>query len=180
MLLGIFLMSLTALKKTLAEKSQTELIKEIAELYTKFPIVKEYYSSKLGNPLEALNKYQDIIKKEFVYGTTKGSPKARLSVAKKAIQDFKKLSNDPKLIADIHLTFVEYVSNFNTEFSPDVESFYESPENVFGDILAFLKKHNLLSAYQQRAYLIVKNATESWGHFDTLSDHYENYYGNFE
>ncbi|MFO1372991.1 MAG: DUF6155 family protein [Agitococcus sp.] len=173
-------MSLTTLKKTLAEKSQTELIKEIAELYTKFPNVKEYYSSKLGNPLEVLNKYQDIIKKEFVYGTTKGFPKARLSVAKKAIQDFKKLSNDPKLIADIHLTFVESVSNFNTEFSPNVESFYESPENVFGDILATLKKQNLLLDYQQRAYLIVKNATQGWGHFDTLCEHYENYYGNFE
>lgn len=173
-------MSLTTLKKTLAEKSQTELIKEIAELYTKFPNVKEYYSSKLGNPLEVLNKYQDIIKKEFVYGNKKGFPKARLSVAKKAIQDFKKLSNDPKLIADINFTFVESVSSFNREFDPHVESFYQSPEHVFADTLAFLKKHHLLPDFQQRAYLIVKDAPDGLDFFCNLHEQYENYYGKFE
>jgi hypothetical protein len=91
-------------------------------------------------------------------------PKARLGVARKVVQDFKKLSNNPELLVDLMLTFVEEVSNFNSEFGVDGESYYTSPEGMYDDALSILEKANLLSMFEIRARLIVKNATDGWGH----------------
>ena len=56
-----------------------------------------------------MNKYKSIIEKEFIEGKTRGLPKMRFSVARKAVNDFKKLTNKPELIADIMLTYVESI-----------------------------------------------------------------------
>ena len=171
--------TVTALKKKLELKSKQELIQEITELYKKFPAVKEYYQVQEGDIEVISEKYKDIIKKEFVDGYTRGLPKARLSVARKAVQDFKKFTNNPELLADIMLTFVESISDFNTEFGTDSEAFYTSPENMFEKTLELLKKNDLLSIFEKRAYRIVDNATEGWGHFDSLQERYEQFYGEF-
>ena len=68
---------------------------------------------------EVLDKYKAIIEAEFIEGRTRGSPK--LSVASKAINDFKKLTTDVELIADLSFTYVESVSWFNNLYNPDVE-----------------------------------------------------------
>jgi hypothetical protein len=169
-------MNSATLKRNLEQKTKQELIQEIATLYNKFPAVKEYYQAQEGDINLVLEKYKDIIRKEFSI-PTKGEPKARLSVGKKAIQDFKSVTQDPELLADIMLTFVESVSEFNNEFGPDVESFYTSPENLFEKTLELLKKHNLLPLFKDRAHQIVKNATDGWGHQDTLEEFFENFYG---
>jgi hypothetical protein len=172
-------MTVAALKIKLKDKDQKELIQEIADLYKKFPIVKEYYQAEEGGIEIVSEKYKEIIKKEFVNGHTKNFPKARLSVARKATQDFKKISTNPRALADVMLTFVESVSSFNTDFEPDVESFYTSPENMFDTTLKFLKKNDLLAVFETRAYQVVKNATDAWGHFDSLCETYEDFYGEF-
>ena len=102
----------TQIKKVLAEKSKQELLKEISILYKKFPQVKEYYQVQTTAVDEVLEKYKTIIEKEFIDGKTRGLPKARFNVAKKAISDFKKLSSEPDLLADLMLTFVASVSSF--------------------------------------------------------------------
>ena len=77
------------------------------------------------------------------------------------------------------LTFVASVSSFNSEFEPDVEEFYTIPEDMFEEVLQLLKENNLLSKYQTKAYKIVDNATDGWGHFDSLQERYEDVYGKF-
>jgi hypothetical protein len=67
----------------------------------------------------------------------KSLPKARFSVARKAINDFKKLTNNVELIADITLTYVESISSFSSEFGADSEEFYTKPENMFEEVLTF-------------------------------------------
>ena len=168
--------TVVSLKKSLSFKSNKELIQEIANLYKKFSVVKDYYQAKEGNPEEVIEKYKNIIKKEFSYGYSRGMPKARLGVARKAVQDFKKLSNNPEFLVDIMLTFVEEISNFNTEFGADRESYYVSPEGMYHDALLMLKKSHLLSKFEIRTKLIVKNATDGWGHFDTLEESYQEFY----
>lgn len=172
-------MNVTILKKILAQKSKQELIDEILELYNKFPAVKECYQVKNGNANVVLDKYKDIIKKEFIHGYKQRLPKARVSVAKKAIQNFKRLNQEPVLLIDLMLEFVECISDFNNEFGPDSEPFYSGPEDMFKEILESLKKHNLLSKYENRMYRIVENATDAWGYSDSLKYHYEDFYGNF-
>jgi hypothetical protein len=171
--------TITNLKKQLAQKTKQELIKEIASLCQTFPQVKEYYKAQKNDIQELVNKYKSIIEKEFIEGKTRGMPKVRFSVARKAVNDFKKLTNKPELIADIMLTYVESISWFNSEFFPDTEEFYTRPENMFETVLALLKKHNLLEKFEPRAYKIVQNATDGWGHRDSLEERYEEVYGEF-
>lgn len=169
-------LTLTQLKKQLAHKSKEELIKEIGVLYQKFPQVKEYFFIQTNDTQSVLQKYKEIIEKEFIEGKTRGLPKVRFSVARKAVNDFKKLTDDPMLIADLMFTYVESVSWFNKAFAPDVEEFYTRPEYMFEEALELLQKHGLEHAFQKRAYDIVDNAVGAWGHQDSFRESYSAVY----
>lgn len=169
--------TVAALKKAMSSKTQKELIQEITELYKKFSAVKDYYQIQLGDPTEILNKYKDVIQKEFIYGYTKGMPKARLSVARKAVQEFKKTSPEDKLLADLMLTFVESVSQFTLEFGVGDESYYTSSEGMYADTLEFLSENSLSDLFQGRCFDIVQVATPAWGYKESLSDIYEHFFG---
>jgi len=169
-------LTVTELKKQLAKKTKEELIREITTLYQKIPEVKEFYQLQVGEAGQVAEKYKDIILKEFA-GKGRALPKARLSVGKKAISDFKKLTNDPELIADVMLTYVESVSSFNEEYSVGDEDYYTSPEDMFEEALALIKENGLLPRFKAKAQGIVKNATDSFGHRDTLRYAFEEVYG---
>jgi hypothetical protein len=170
-------LSLSDLKRALSKKTKGELVNEISTLCQKFPQIKEYYQAQMSGPKDVLNKHKSIIEKEFIEGKARGLPKARLSVGKKAISDFRKLTNDPELISDLMLTFVESVSWFSSEFGPDRETFYTSAENMFEKALKLMEKSGLLGKYQSRAKKIVLNATDGYGHQDSLHERYEEAYG---
>ena len=169
--------SISDLKKALSQKTKDELINEIRTMYQKFPQVKEYYQAQWSDPKDVLNQHKTIIEKEFIEGKTRGLPKGRLSVGKKAISEFRKLTKDPELISDLMLTFVESVSWFSTEYGPDRETFYTSPENMFEKALELMEKNGLLGKYKSRAKKIVMNATDGYGHQDSLHERYEEAYG---
>lgn len=171
--------TITQLKAQLAQKTQAELIQEISTLCQTFPQVKEYYKAQSSDIHEVVAKYQLMIEKEFIEGKTRGLPKARLSVARKALTDFKKLTDDPALIADMMLTYVKSISWFNSEYGPDVEEFYTNPEDMFEKALALIAKHHLEEQFYEQAYAIVENACDGWGHRDSLQDSYEEVYGEF-
>jgi len=171
--------TVTKLKKILDQKTKKELIADISNLCKKFPQVKDYYKAQSFDPIDVLEKYVNIIEKEFLDGKTRGFPKARISVAKKAIHDFKKLTEDPLLLVDLMLIFVECISNFNSDFGVDEEKYYTAPEDMFGKSLKLLKTKKLLPNFKERAHQIVENACDAWGHLDSLQDCYEEFYGEF-
>jgi hypothetical protein len=49
--------------------------------------VKEYYKAQGSDIQDIVAKYKGIIEKEFIEGKTRGLPKVRFSVARKALQD---------------------------------------------------------------------------------------------
>ncbi|XOF34407.1 MAG: DUF6155 family protein [Candidatus Electrothrix sp. YB6] len=169
--------TLTSLKRELREKTKEELIKEISLLCKKFPQVKGYYQAQAGDVQEIVAKCKKIIEKEFIDGKTRGLPKARLSVAKKAIRDFNRLVDNVELTAGMMFTYTESVSQFNSRFAPDTEEFYTEPEDMFEEALELLAQHNLLAKFKNRACKIVAGSTEGWGHRDSLQERYEAVYG---
>lgn len=168
------------LKKELSRKTKEEIIQQISTLCQLFPQVKEYYQAQTDDTDEILKKYKDIIEKEFIEGKGRGLPTARLSVGKKSVSDFKKLIQDPNMIADVMFTYVESVSSFCSEFEPNTEEYYISAENMFEQVLVLLQKNGIEDSFEQRAYKIVKNATDSYGHLDSLKERYEEIYGDFK
>jgi len=169
--------TLPALKKELAKKKKDDLIKEISSLCQKFPQVKEYYKAQSGDVTDILKSHIDIIEKEFVEGKRRGMPKARLSVAKQAVNGFRKLIYDAELVADVMLTFVECISNFNDEFNVREEDYYTEPEDMFEEALQLIKENGLTDKFQERTYDIFDGATDAYGHYDSLKERYEEVYG---
>lgn len=170
--------TLTQLKKKFLSKSKQDLVDEIGILFKTYPQVKEYYQIQEGGISKVFDKYQDIIEKEFVDGKTKRFPKARLSVAKKTLSDFKKICTDPKTQISMMLVYARSLSQFCNEFSPDREDYYTSPENMFEKAMKMIKKHGYEKDFKKTAQEIVDQATDGWGHSDSLNDSFFEVYDN--
>ena len=78
------------------------------------------------------------------------------------------------------LTYTECVSSFCEEYSVQEEDYYTSAEDMFEKALELIREENLLEKFKARARKIVKNATDGFGHCDTLQETYEEVYGEFE
>lgn len=165
------------LKQHLNHLSREELLDEIGMLFDKFTKVKEYYQTKFGaeDSQGVLEKYKAIIEKEF--NPPRGLPKARLSVAKKAISDFKKVSNSPVDLADLMVAYVEAGVGFTLEFGDIDEPFYISMEGMFEKAAIHITKHRLHNQFVDRCRRIVYNTRNmGWGFHDTLSEIYNEYF----
>ena len=165
------------LKLHLKHLSREELLDEIAMLFDKFTKVKEYYQAKLGaeDNQGVLEKYKAIIEKEF--NPPRGLPKARLSVAKKAISDFKKINSSAVGLADLMLAYVEAGVEFTRYYGDINEPFYNSMEGMFEKAAIQITKHNLHDQFESRCRQIVRDTSQTgWGFHDTLSEIYEEYF----
>jgi hypothetical protein len=169
--------TISQLKKALSEKSEKELMEEIINLFKKFPQVKEYYTLALSaeGDEHVLEKYKEKITHEFF--PKRGYGKARLSVAKRAISDFKKISGKPHFIVDIMLHYVDQGVNFTGQYGDIDEPFYNSMEKMFEEALKLAEKNNLLSSFQKICEEIINGACEGWGFQDGLADTYNEIYG---
>ena len=123
--------NLTALKRYLKARSKEELTGEISELFKKIPAVKDYYQVKLDPQAEGqvAEKYQKIIQDEFF--PARGFGKARLAVARKAVNDYKKIAVSPASVADIRLFYVEQGVKFTNAYGDIDEPFYNSMEGMY-------------------------------------------------
>ncbi|MFZ3590571.1 DUF6155 family protein [Bacillus sp. DJP31] len=65
----------------------------------------------------------------------KGHGKVRLNEAKKAISDFKKLTNDELRTADLMLYYVEKGVEFTNNYGDIDQSFYSSIESMYERVI---------------------------------------------
>jgi len=93
------------LRKFLKNLSKENLINHIVEVDKKYKPVQEYHAVYLASDIsEFVEKQKKIIENEFF--PSKGLPKVRLSVARKAISDAKKMGFPPEALADLMLFYV--------------------------------------------------------------------------
>ncbi len=170
--------NLNKLKKILSEKSQKELTKEIVTLFKIFPDVKDYFTITLDDKgaESILNKYKEIITNEFF--PKRGHGKAKLAVAKKAIRDFKKISNSIFNNIDIMLHYVEQGVMFTNVYGDINEEFYNSMEMVYEDAIKLISKNKLKKEFKNQSYNIVLDACDSWGFKEQLECLYDEYLEN--
>ncbi len=166
--------TLSELKKYLRKKSDAELIEEIANLYKKFDSVKEYYRASFFNDDEVvLQKYKDVITDEFFPKSLHADPKARLSVARKAVRDYKKVSCSDSGYAEIMLHYVEVGIEFTNTYGGIDTPFYSSMANMYFDAANFIDKHNMVDLFQERLYKMVFDTQDcGWGFHDSLAETY--------
>lgn len=118
------------------------MIAEISELYRRFPDVKNYYQLKFSPQSERdiVNEYKERVKKEFF--PTRGFGRARLSIAKKPIIEYKKVCFNPASLIDLMLYYVEQGVNFTNQYGDINEPFYNSMESMFDQALKLIQETN--------------------------------------
>ncbi len=167
-------LNLNQLKKYLKDCPKEELLSDISELIKRFPQVKDYYQLKLNpqSESEISTKYKKIIEDEFF--PSRGYGRARLSVAKKAISEYKKVCIAEKGLIDMMLFYVEQGVKFTNAYGDIDESFYYSIEGMYEKAISGIMKTGLEETYEERCRKIVEDTSNiGWGFHDNLSDMYK-------
>jgi hypothetical protein len=171
--------TLRELRKHLEGKTPPELVEDIVTLYARYEAVKEFYMAQLhgGYDQELLERYKAIITKEFF--TRSGMPgPGRLSVARRAVTDYKKLAASPEGVAEIMVHYVEIGVTFTRQFGDISAPFYSSMESMYVAAIKHLYEHGLEPTFQERCRLIMRGTDGiGWGFNDNMM---EIYYNNFE
>jgi len=170
-------LKLVDLKKHLRNKGDEELINEIIELVKLYPNVKEYYKAKLlpQSEIEIWEKYKNVIKNEFF--PDRGFGKLRYSKINEAIREYKKLTSNSELIAELMCYYTEIGIKFTREYGDIDEKFYINIEKSYINALDYIQKYDLQEVFEDQAHEIkVKAAGIGWGFGDNMSDIYYEYY----
>ena len=152
-------MSKRALKKYLTELKKKELEEQLMDLYTRFPVVKEYYDF-IFNPKEdkMVQEAKAKISNEY-FPLKRRRPKARRSVAQKYLKHFIKLGVEPHLIADVMLYNLEIAQTFSQNKNvPD--AFYKSMLNSFSEMVQFVSLNALLPNFKDRLIKVYETTQE--------------------
>jgi len=158
-----------ALKKYLTDLKKRELEEQLMDLYTRFPVVKEYYDF-IFNPKEdkMVQEAKARISNEY-FPLKRKRPKARRSVAQKYIKHFIKLGVEPHLIAELMLYNLETAQSFSMDRNvPD--AFYKSMLNSFNEMVQFVSINALLPNFKDRIVKIFNiTQEEGWGFSEGFS-----------
>ena len=164
-------MSWQSVKQELKKHSDQTLLSLIGELYKldknnqRFLLAR--FSSEKTNAV--LQDYKDIISKNVC----PNPPKAlRLSVAKKAVNDFTKATDNITHTVDLIIHYVEQGVEFTTMYGDINESFYCSLESIFETAIELIqKKESLATHFLPRLKKIVfETSGMGWGFHDYLSE----------
>ena len=170
--------TLRELRQYLNGRSQAELIDDIAHLFSNLEAVRDYYSIRLGaGPDEGLlARYKAVIQQEFF--PARGYGQARLSVARRAIADYKRMSTSIEGLADLMLFYVEMGVKFTNDYGDIDESFYESMESTYERAAKLIVEHDLQDQFAPRCQAIVDDTVKiGWGFHDNLSLIYGELFG---
>jgi len=170
-------MSIKEIKEELNKQNKNILIKHILELYKKYDPVKEYFDFYINpNEEKLLNTYKEKVREGFF---PKRGMRLRLSLSRKAINEFKKLEVSNEKLGDLLLYYIECGMEFISSFGDISESFYNSAYNTLTKALKMFKKENVLDDYKERMLkLLEKSKYSGYGFEDDILAIYDEFYSN--
>jgi hypothetical protein len=159
------------LRKHLQALTQEQLVNHLLHLGESFKDVQAYLQNVVhpADDETVRARYRQIIDNEFF--PARGYGKARLSVARKAVTDYRKVAASAEGPADLMLAYVEMGVRFTRAYGDIDEPFYRSMESMYTSALQWIVKHGLEDAFRPRAEAIL-TATRGMGYWfhDTLAD----------
>ena len=124
-----------------------------------------------------LNKYKEVLKKEYFPNTKFGIGEGRASVARKIISEFTKIKVFDVDLIELMLYRVELCVQFTKEVGDINEQFYTSTENAFEAVAKLIVKNNLEGTFKIRCKdLVDETADFGWGFADAVENIYEEYF----
>ena len=168
-------MSKAEVKKYIKSLERGSLEELVMDLYSARKEAKEYLEYVIKpNDKGKLEEFREIITKEFF--PSRGEPKMRFSICRKAISEFKSLDPAPEFLADLMLYIPECASEIADNYGDMWEQFYDAAENNFKAAMKYISEHNLQSQFQKRIDIILLNCESSgWGFPDSMWQIYYDY-----
>jgi len=164
--------SWSEIKKALATSDRTALIGLISDMYALSSQNKAFLHARFSTGTDALKPYLKIIDEALYPDILRNKP-VKIAKAKKAINDYKKASGDPKGILELMVFFVETGTEFTVNFGDIDEDFYLSLERMFGqalDLLLSMDKETKEEYSERFAAIVVRASNIGWGYHDALDD----------
>jgi hypothetical protein len=164
------------LEKHLNARSHDDLVIDILELFKRLDAAKDFYQLRLSSAPdeEVLERYKAQIKKEFF--PARGFGRGRISIAKKPVSDYAKVSYSAVGQADMMLYYVEMGVEYTNAYGDIDEPFYNSMESMYERACKWIAKHGLLDEFSGRCLKIVWDTGNiGWGFHDTLGEIYHKY-----
>ena len=168
-------LKITDLKKSLKQLEHKELVQLITDLYKINHDVKDYLSVQFGGEevlKDLFNNAKKKIQDEFF--PDRGMPKMRLTEAKKAITEFKKIAGDSNQVIDLMLFYVEMGTEFTSAYGDIDLKFYNNMLSMFDKVAGACDRDELLyKELKDRLYSCVTMSDGiGWGYHDGLCEIY--------
>ena len=146
-------------------------------MFTRLDEVKSYYQLRLNETPndELLARYKNRIQDAFF--PKRGFGEARLSIAQKPIQEYKKITNSPNALIDLMVFYVELGVKFTIAYGDIDAPFYSSVESMFARAIKLMAKYQLRDQFEMRCRNIVQATSHTgWGFHDNLSATFTEYF----
>jgi hypothetical protein len=130
-----------------------------------------------ATPAEMAEPYRKVIRQ--VFNPDRGHPSLQLGMARKALNDFKKVCADPLAVIDFMLYYVEQGVVCTNTYGDIDEPFYISLASVYrsaADRTAKTKNSDVIEQFRPRFLAIVWDTDNiGWGFHDELAEIYEEF-----
>lgn len=162
-------------KRYLKDLDNKELVGIITELFKANKPVQDYFAVKINGEAaieELYARAAEAINNEFF--PNRGHGKLRLSVAQKAISDYKKQTGDAEGTTGLMLYYVELGTEFTNTYGDIDLPFYNSMLSIWEKVVeACENDKQLYDLLSDRLYDVVdKSDGVGWGYHDGICDIY--------
>ncbi|WP_420459612.1 DUF6155 family protein [Neolewinella sp.] len=131
--------------KYLDHLEEDELRAELQKLYTRFPVLREYYTMELTDPKKVIDKYKAGMRKAFF--PTRGRGKRGRSVSSKLIKRFAAISIYPKDLVELYFYRAELMTEYIGARRVDSEAFHASTVKTFAQACEMAEREVLLDYF---------------------------------
>ena len=164
----------SAIRPPLTTWEKPAMITLIKELYDAAAVNRDLIQARVlagENNGELLEKYRRKIEEQFF--PARGFGKLKLGEARRAIRDYRKVTNSIPGTAELLMNYVENGTRFTREYGDIDEGFYNSIESALAELATLLrgKARGLYSQFAQRL-ATVKQMSDGigWGFCDSIAD----------
>jgi|GEM_PF-1379702 len=156
-------------RKLLSTLSREALVDEVMRMYDDFAPVREYLSMRVSPDDTAVReKYKRIIDREFSSSLMRNP---RLSVARKAVLDYRKVAASAEGIADVMLYYVEQAVELALDVGTD-EAMVLSILRMYRDAVDHVVKNELQDRFRERSRRVVDREI-GYGVSDAMKDFHD-------
>jgi hypothetical protein len=158
-------------KPILASKSQDELVKLIRDLYALRQENKDFVNARFLTSEETKQPYEALISASFY--PISAMSKTRLTRGQKAINDYKKATNDLLGTLDLMVYYVECGTQLAVDIGDIAKWYYGSLMSMFDKVLETLRHSDqtTIDHFLPRLEAIVNRAEGiGWGYYDNLCE----------